>query len=401
MVEITDRESAEAYFKTISLELRCLLTSRAALRVVANVGRVDGEGFERLALASFRAILTSAGRGLGRPADVDWLNTAADSAALSAALSALSALSAARSALSAARSAADSAAFSAARSALSALSAADSAAFSAARSALSAALSAAYSALSADTNDPSFAIPVWPSFEDVEHLEEAHAAFIERLDESPVWAWWRRWYEEMWNGTFTDWDFALEVAKIDWDAPEGESVWDKGAAAVAERIEELRRERLPDPPPDLLQRLKSNRAVLALLEAAERENIAEAREKLRGENGIDEETRDRLNQCLDRIEDALREMLEIAGNAVDGDEDWQSRAKDWWNSFSGRSRKLAREYGTAENIAEASVPTALILGCTGIGALFGAPLAGSVVGGLLSNQLKPGQAAKELGRPSE
>ncbi|MEO1705450.1 MAG: hypothetical protein AAFR50_08950, partial [Pseudomonadota bacterium] len=40
-------------------------------------------------------------------------------------------------------------------------------------------------------------------------------------------------------GTFSDWDFALKVAKIDWNAPKGESVWDNGAAAVAERIEAL------------------------------------------------------------------------------------------------------------------------------------------------------------------
>ncbi|WP_223422289.1 hypothetical protein, partial [Tateyamaria pelophila] len=61
-------------------------------------------------------------------------------------------------------------------------------------------------------------------------IAENHARFLTYLDSHADWAFWRRWYGEMWEGTFTDWDLAIEVAKIP------DAVWDAGLSAVAARI---------------------------------------------------------------------------------------------------------------------------------------------------------------------
>ncbi|MEM1101185.1 MAG: hypothetical protein AAGH73_06615 [Pseudomonadota bacterium] len=259
VVEITNEEEAETFFKTQTREVCCILASRAALRVAANLSRADGETFETLALTSFRAMLTSAGRGLGRPAEVEWLEATARSAALST----FSAISAARSAAFSARSAAFSALSAYAAAALSARSAAADAAT--AFSALSAdAADAAYSALSADSADPGFSSPIWPAGLLPAAIESAHGAFLERLSaEDGPWLWWRDWYLGMWNGTPTDWDFALQVAKID------DVIWKQGARAVADEIERLQALYVPDTLPQVesVERDADGRYVLVNVEA--------------------------------------------------------------------------------------------------------------------------------------
>ena len=61
--------------------------------------------------------------------------------------------------------------------------------------------------------------------------------------------------------------------------------------------------------------------------------------------------------------------------------------------------ETGRRYVSPENVAGAAIPTAIILGCTGIGSMLGQPIAGTVVGGLLTGQLKPGKAADDLLKP--
>ncbi len=236
-VDFSNHDSAEAWFATQSIEMRCAMTSRGALRVVANVRLSVEEYTGSLALTALRAILTSAGRGLGRPADVQELDSAAlsaASAAFSAARSADSAAdSAALSAFSAARSA-DSAADSAA---LSAASAADSAALSAAFYARSAAFSAALSTFSDDAAAKApdlYARAVWGKTKVPESVAASHLEFLEYLNSDPNWAFWRRWYEQMWEGTFRDWDLAIEVAKIPDEVWKGDDALAKVATAIRE-----------------------------------------------------------------------------------------------------------------------------------------------------------------------
>lgn len=112
-----------------------------------------------------------------------------------------------------------------------------------------------FRAVSIDLSSMSFENPLWPDNTAPGNVLESHRDFLSILNnKSGPWLWWRDWYLGIWNGTPTDWDFALEVAKLDWDAPKGESVWDTGPGAVAERIEELRRLRATDLTPRLVQR---------------------------------------------------------------------------------------------------------------------------------------------------
>ncbi|MEL7097331.1 MAG: hypothetical protein AAGM84_00755 [Pseudomonadota bacterium] len=55
------------------------------------------------------------------------------------------------------------------------------------------------------------------------------------LSSSADWAFWRRWYGEMWDGTFRDWDLAIEVAKIQDEYWEG----DDALSEVAREIEKI------------------------------------------------------------------------------------------------------------------------------------------------------------------
>ena len=253
-VDFSDLDSATAWFEKQSVETRCAMSCRAALRVSANICHIEIKLFNGLALAVFRATLTSAVRGLGRTADVEWL----DSAALSAALSADSAASSAdfSSIRSAPRTAACSAARSAARSADSAVRSVDAAA-SAARSAAHSAdaafrsatrytdtaarppRSVARSLVVSDAKKSELlesAIPLWGDVDPAAEIGANHISFVKRLDANRDWVFWRNWYLAMWNGTAIDWDFAIEVAKIPDD------VWDAGFKAVGARIRELETE---------------------------------------------------------------------------------------------------------------------------------------------------------------
>jgi len=80
VVEITDRESAEAWLATQPHEVQILMASRAALRVLPLV--LEDEPDPALILASMRAILTSRAAAVGPARDVKArLESAAYSAA--------------------------------------------------------------------------------------------------------------------------------------------------------------------------------------------------------------------------------------------------------------------------------------------------------------------------------
>lgn len=225
-VDFFNHAQAEAWFEKQTPERRCVITSRGALRVLAAIGQFAGDGKERLALTALRATLISAGRGLGRPADVGVLDSAARSA-----VSGVSAVFSARSAVSAVSSV-----FSA-QSALSAARSAVSAVFSA-QSAFSAARPSALLAFSSDTektNDALLALPVWQAAEVPPSLADAHVVWLDYLGSHPDWAFWLRWYSEMWEGTFRDWDLAVQVALIPDEFWEG----DDALGRVAREIEKI------------------------------------------------------------------------------------------------------------------------------------------------------------------
>lgn len=236
-------------------------------------------------------------------------------------------------------------------------------------------------------------IELWPGFISIEGSHALLGEVYKELTKSGV-PWFADWYRDVLNGKKIDWSF-LEVAanelKVPWQA--------KGASNHSSPIEfEGGTKSSGDVPypKALREKLKSNVPMLVLLQAAGKDNLNEARDKLRGDNGISAETRDRLNECLDCMELALDDLVTILG-LPESDSDLSTRAKKWWRDFWLNNRALSREYGSAKNLSKASYPTALILTCTAVGSFFGQPLAGSIVGGLIAQQMKPLQAAKELG----
>ncbi|MEP1587846.1 MAG: hypothetical protein ABJR46_11425 [Tateyamaria sp.] len=263
-VDFSDFDAAAAWFKSQTPEVRCTIASRAALRVAANLGLYKGEHADTPILRVLRCTLTSAVRGLGRTEDVkslDRANLFAYSVANSAHSTALSTHligspgAAAGVGHSAANSAADSATHSAhaVRSAFSAASSVANSIHSVVESTFStlsvtisahAARSAAAwdrSHIKADLNTQTlWAGPVVP-----DGMSTQHSVFLNRLSKNPDWDFFRTWYEQMWEGTFTDWDLATAVAKIDDD------VWDEGLAAVAEAIRGITARRLTETLPQV------------------------------------------------------------------------------------------------------------------------------------------------------
>jgi hypothetical protein len=64
-------------------------------------------------------------------------------------------------------------------------------------------------------------------------VSEKHDEFLQRLTKDPRWRFFHDWYLGMWEGTWTDWDLAHEVAKIE------ASVWEEGLDAVAARVRDI------------------------------------------------------------------------------------------------------------------------------------------------------------------
>ena len=235
-VDFSSVASAQEWLEGQTIEVCCAISSRAALRVCANLGELDEDLLPPVALASFRAILTSAVRSLGRTADEDWLKESAHFAAYFAQSahsathsgSAPSSISTAYSAAAFAAHAVHSPQFYgyAARSVDFAVA---SAASSAARYA------AAFDA--AQTNLTDYHIPLWAGADVPPAIQEAHERLLKRLNQDrTTWGFWHDWYLAMWEGRFDSWDFATEVAKIP------DEVWDEGPEAVASAIRLIERQ---------------------------------------------------------------------------------------------------------------------------------------------------------------
>ncbi len=212
----------------------------------------------------------------------------------------------------------------------------------------------------------------------------------------------------MFEGQPIDWELQKKVALI----PNDE--WEKGPDHIAEKIEEIRELleaedrassapteiEMPVPPAAaqaLARRLASNRDAIALITAGLLEQIAEFRENVRGDNRLNPEFREQLLAFLDDLTGKVQDLLGLLpSDATDIDARTGEKGVRWLRAFKAALLEDARKYASYENVAGAAVPTGIILGCTGLGALLGMPVAGTIVGGLLTGQLKPGKAADDL-----
>lgn len=126
------------------------------------------------------------------------------------------------------------------------------------------------------------------------------------------------------------------------------------------------------------------------------------RERVRSSNSISSADREIILVKLSDINDHINQL----NQTLDDNNNHATISdylKAWGKNYSTRVSEMAKAYANSGNIAEATLATAIILGCTALGNLI-APgvgaIAGAAVGGLISNQVKPGDAAKKIANAS-
>lgn len=139
-------------------------------------------------------------------------------------------------------------------------------------------------------------------------------------------------------------------------------------------------------------------AVLLLISSLEAQ-IQEFREKVRADNQLgdrDYRYKDKLLSYLDGILSALQGIRDhIKLNGAQSKEN----TTYWVKEFIMRVRRNIGDYCDPSHVADAVVPTSIILGLAGLGGLLAGPvgtLAGTAVAGLITGQIKPGVAAEKL-----
>lgn len=261
MAEILFQEEKKAieWLQKQPLEVRCAISSRATLRVCSGIAKLDGELFHGVALAVFRAALTASVRAQSQTDRNKTLKEAASSAASSSELSTIfpsksNEFATISTAVEAARLAASSARLAGHASAL----AASSAVFSASNSARNASLvdlslernsltssadrAADLTLLASSIDSDSsgltkFDMMLWPENKVPSAIAKNHIQLLKKLDTDYArWGFWREWYLGMWEGTFNDWELALEITKLP------NNTWKDGAETVGAEIVRLRAE---------------------------------------------------------------------------------------------------------------------------------------------------------------
>ena len=253
--------------------------------------------------------------------------------------------------------------------------------------------------------------PLWGASQRPVVIEDEWKNLLTLLGDDPTdWSFWIDWYQRILDGRPQNWEMLEEIALID---PED---WDKGAEHVNGLIAEIQARfsennksgenvtsKLPVSSAEadkMIARVEINRVSLVVSIAGVVDQIAEHRERVRGNNHLDPNTRDDLIAFLDELSGQLNELLSklpMAEGIVS--EESSKEYVRWVAKFGSFLRSKALKYVEPENVAEAVIPTGIILGSTGIGAMLGQPLAGAAVGGLITNQMKPGKAAEAILKP--
>lgn len=246
-----------------------------------------------------------------------------------------------------------------------------------------------------------FATKLWHA-----EVPEPHAGLsLQFFDNAPgtPWEFWAKWYEGMLKGQPLDWELQRRVALI------GNSIWNAGPEAVAEEISHMElaqqvhgrsfdqnSSRIPKSS-TLKSSINVNRDAIAVSAVSLIEQVEHFRERVRGLNTLEPSFRDEIIEFADYLTSSLSVLIS-ALPTTEGElsEDNVGRVSLWFRSYKDVLLTKLAHYSSPENVAEATIPTSIVLGFTAIGAMLGQPLAGAAVGGLITNQMKPAQAAKEL-----
>ncbi len=235
------------------------------------------------------------------------------------------------------------------------------------------------------------------------------STFVKLCTDRTEWSFWREWYQGFLDGTPLDWELQRRVALI----PDAD--WEKGPEHIAGVIARIRQEFQGEPNAhyqptnqerqNVAVRVLMNREALAISIAGTLEQIDAFREQVRGKNDLDPEYREGLLEFLNRLQKNLQELMhDLPAQNEEISEDKANRFVCWWRDFKPLATKKAQAYIAPQNVANATVPTGIILGCTGIGFMVAGPVgagAGGYVGNLITGQIKPGRAVEELMKPSD
>lgn len=149
---------------------------------------------------------------------------------------------------------------------------------------------------------------------------------------------------------------------------------------------------------NLVSRIEQNRLPVLLVSQMLLAQIEELREKIRGDNQLSSEDRSSAMEALDKLNKLVLEAYEMSEASPSALAE-EKNVHTWPKRFKAAFDENMRKTLDAENLANAAVPTGLILGCGALGALIGGPVgfgAGSVLGHLITGQIKPGAAAKKI-----
>nr|WP_245218147.1 hypothetical protein [Ruegeria sp. HKCCE3926] len=251
-----------------------------------------------------------------------------------------------------------------------------------------------------------FATKLWHG-----EVPETHAGLSQQFFDNATgtpWEFWAEWYKGMLNGNPLDWELQRRVALID------NSIWLQGPEAIAT---ETSRIELPQQivgssldqtasqvsrSSTLVSSIRANRDAIAVSAVSLIEQIEYFRERVRGLNTLEPRLREEVVEFADYLESTLSELVNALPITEDElNEDSAGRIALWLRNYKDVLFIKLAHYSSPENVAEATVPTSIVLGSTAIGAMLGLPLVGATVGGLITNQLKPAQAAKELLKRTE
>jgi hypothetical protein len=248
MVDFSNSGAAKAWIQTKDVKVRCAISSRTSLRVLANCIDLPVPSFTYITLASLKAVFTASCRSHTTDQSFVWQEFSASAAARAAAIrtlldeegklatehlaaAGLAALSGTDS-----RSSADSAA----KSISAALAAADKTGGDVYLASVVAVqkdqeLIEDYNEVHASVTKL-FSQPLWAGVTPPDPIQSRHDALILAFKGDSIWSFWHDWYLAMWNGTFDDWELAFEVVKIAEDVWEGQDA----AQKVADEIERIK-----------------------------------------------------------------------------------------------------------------------------------------------------------------
>ncbi len=147
--------------------------------------------------------------------------------------------------------------------------------------------------------------------------------------------------------------------------------------------------------------LADNREPLLFSLASLQQQIAEFRERIRGNNQLDPDFKRELLAFLDGLDKSLEDLANLvppSGDKTVPEADATSAAT-WLVLYKKRVLEGLKDYCAPNNVADTTLPVGVILGCGTVGALVAGPVgfgAGAFFGQLVVRHAKPGTVGDKL-----